>query len=86
LNAQTWQFYFILYRYVVAAGAVLQFTTSALKLITAANLTNWGTATVQGSTVEIEKSGLFANYGNLTVLGAVNVLIFFPPSPISSVP
>jgi hypothetical protein len=58
---------------VVAAGGILSFTSSALKLITAANLSSWGTATIQGSTIEIEKSGSFNNFGNLTVIGAVNL-------------
>lgn len=59
--------------YIVAVGGVLSFTTSALKLISAANLTTWGAASIQGSTVEIEKAGSFNNQGNLTVIGAVNI-------------
>jgi fibronectin-binding autotransporter adhesin len=59
--------------YNVNPGATLTFSQSALKLITGTTLNLWSNGTVQASTIEIEKNGIFNNYGTLNVIGAVNV-------------
>jgi len=63
--------------YYVSVGAVLAFTTSALKLIDNTNLTAIGAVTIQASTIQLARGASFSTFGNLTAAGVAGQVLIF---------
>jgi len=59
--------------YSVASGADIVFSGSALKLIEGADLTVYGVATIQPTTIQLAKGATFTNNGGVVAVGLVNI-------------
>jgi hypothetical protein len=60
-------------QYIIDSGAGIVFSGQALKLIDGANITIYGEATIQPTTIQFTRGGGLYNLGNLTAIGQINI-------------